>query len=117
MCFFATRPKLREIFAADFQDRVVHYLLVDYLERLWEPIFIHDSYACRRGKGVHAGVARLQQFIQVTADGTRPAWYLQLDIANRSPSLGQASWKSTNPYRRQFSSCVCLRWQKKLLNT
>lgn len=83
VCFFATRPKLREIFAADFQDRVVHHLLVDYLERIWEPVFIHDSYACRRGKGVHAGVARLQHFIrQVTANGTHPAWYLQLDIAN-----------------------------------
>ncbi|MCP3663385.1 MAG: hypothetical protein GY696_12970 [Gammaproteobacteria bacterium] len=53
VCFFATRPKLREIFAADFRDRVVHHILVDYLERIWEPIFIHDSYACRKGKPVH----------------------------------------------------------------
>ena len=83
VCFFATRPKLREIFAADFRDRVVHHLLIDHLERIWEPVFIHDSYACRRGKGVHAGVARLEQFLaQVTANGTRRAWYLQLDIAN-----------------------------------
>ena len=72
VCFFTTRPKLREIFAADFRDRVVHHLLVDYLERIWEPIFIHDSYACRPGKGVHRGVARLQQFLrQATANGTR----------------------------------------------
>lgn len=83
VCFFATKPKLREIFAADFRDRVVHHLLVDYLEKIWEPVFIHDSYACRKGKGVHAGVKRLQTFIrQVTANGSRPAWYLQLDIHN-----------------------------------
>jgi len=83
VCFFATKPKLREIFAADFRDRVVHHLLVDYLENIWEPVFIHDSYACRKGKGVHAGVKRLQTFIrQVTANGSRPAWYLQLDIHN-----------------------------------
>jgi hypothetical protein len=83
VCFFATSPKLREIFAADFRDRVVHHLLVDYLEHIWEPIFIHDSYACRKGKGVHAGVQRLQQFIrQVSCNGSRPAWYLQLDIRN-----------------------------------
>lgn len=83
VCFFTTRPKLREIFAADFRDRVVHHILVDYLERIWEPIFIHDSYACRKGKGVHAGVKRLQRFLrQITANGTRPAWYLQLDIRN-----------------------------------
>lgn len=88
VCFFATRPKLREIFAADFRDRVVHHVLVDYLERIWEPIFIHDSYACRTGKGVHAGVARLQTFLrQATANGTRPAWYLQLDIRNYFMSI------------------------------
>jgi hypothetical protein len=91
VCFFTTRPKLREIFAADFRDRVVHHLLVDYLERIWEPIFIHDSYACRRGKGVHAGVKRLQTFIrQATANGTRPAWYLQLDIRNYFMSIDKA---------------------------
>lgn len=83
VCFFATKPKLREIFAADFRDRVVHHILVDYLEKIWEPIFIHDSYACRKGKGVHKGVLRLQQFIrQVTKNGTYPAYYIQLDIKN-----------------------------------
>jgi hypothetical protein len=83
VCFVCKRPKLREIFAADFRDRVVHHVLVDYLERIWEPIFIHDSWACRKGKGVHGAVRRLQQFIrQATANGTRPAWYLQLDIRN-----------------------------------
>ncbi len=83
VCFFVEKPKLREIFAADFRDRVVHHVLVNYLERIWEPIFIHDSYACRQGKGIHAGVQRLRQFIrQVTANGSRRAWYLQLDVRN-----------------------------------
>ena len=88
VCFFTTRPKLREIFAADFRDRVVHHVLVDYLERIWEPIFIHDSWACRKGKGVHAGVMQLQRYLrQVTANGTRPAWYLRLDIRNYFMSI------------------------------
>ena len=88
VCFFTTRPKFREIIAADFRDRVVHHLLVDYLESFWEPVFIHDSYACRKGKGVHKGVQRLQQFIcQATANGSRPAFYLQLDIRNYFMSI------------------------------
>ena len=88
VCFFVKRPKLREVFAADFRDRVVHHVLVSYLERIWEPVFIHDSYACRKGKGVHAAVARLQQFMrQATANGTRPAYYLQLDIRNYFMSI------------------------------
>lgn len=83
VCFMATRPKLREIFAADIRDRIVHHILVDYLERIWEPIFIYDSYACRKGKGIHQGVLRLQEFIRkVTRNGTIPAYYIQLDIQN-----------------------------------
>ena len=43
--FVTLRPKAREIHAAPFADRVVHHLLVPRLEALYEPRFIHDSYA------------------------------------------------------------------------
>ena len=83
VCFMATKPKLREIFAADFRDRIVHHILVDYLEKIWEPKFIFDSYACRKRKGIHLGIKRLQGFLRkVTRNGSRGAFYLQLDIAN-----------------------------------
>ena len=79
---FATRkPKLREIFAADFRDRVIHHILVDCLERTWEKIFIYDSYACRKDKGTHKAVMRMQSFLRkVSQNGKRRAYYLQLDI-------------------------------------
>lgn len=81
--FVTLRPKAREIHAACFSDRVVHHYLVPRLEVLYDPLFIHDSYSNRRGKGTHAAVERLQQFTrQVTKNGKRPASYLQLDIAN-----------------------------------
>ena len=83
VCFMATKPKLREIFAADFRDRIAHHILVDYLERIWEPKFIFDSYACRKNKGIHLAVKRLQGFVRkVTRNGSRQAFYLQLDIKN-----------------------------------
>jgi RNA-directed DNA polymerase len=81
MAFLVRKPKQREIFAADFRDRVVHHILVGHLEPKWESRFIHDSYACRKGKGTHAGVERVRSFARkVTANGTRVAWYLQLDV-------------------------------------
>lgn len=79
VCFVVEKPKLREIIAADFRDRVVHHVLIERLNRIFEPIFIHDSYACRTGKGVHAAVKRLQKFI-VSLSGKGKAHYLQLDI-------------------------------------
>jgi RNA-directed DNA polymerase len=81
LAFLVEKPKRREIFAADFQDRVVHHLLVSHLEPQWERRFIHDSYACRQGKGTHKAVERLRAFTRkVTGNGTRRAWYLQLDV-------------------------------------
>jgi RNA-directed DNA polymerase len=77
--FVVTHPKTREIHAPDFVDRVVHHLLVDRLERLYEPVFIFDSFANRKGKGSHAAVDRLQQFMR---QQSLPCFYLQLDIHN-----------------------------------
>jgi retron-type reverse transcriptase len=81
--FAAVKPKLREIFAADFEDRIVHHILVRELEKVWEPRFIYDSYACRKDKGIHGAAMRAQKFIrQVSANGTRQACYIKLDIKN-----------------------------------
>ena len=100
VCFVTRKPKLREIFAADFRDRIVHHLVVDHLEAYWERVFIHDSYACRKGKGVHAAVDRLQRFLrQVTRSGKRSAWYLQLDIQNYFMRIDKARlWAMLEPH-------------------
>lgn len=90
VCFAVEKPKLREIFAAEFRDRVVHHILVDYLEKIFEPKFIFDSYACRKGKGTHRAAARLQTFARrVTANSTRPAFYLQLDLKSYFVSINK----------------------------
>jgi retron-type reverse transcriptase len=81
-CFIATRPKAREIHAPDFGDRVVHHWLVPQIEAIYEPAFIHDSFANRRGKGSHAAVRRLQQFVREVHSGQGGGWFLQLDVAN-----------------------------------
>jgi len=81
ICFVVDRPKLREVFAADFRDRVIHHVLVDHLEPIGEPQFIYDSYACRKNKGTHRAVKRLQTFTRsITENNSRQAYCLQLDI-------------------------------------
>jgi hypothetical protein len=68
LCFVARQPKAREIHAADFLDRVVHHVLVPRLEALFEPVFIHDLYSNRVGKGTHAAVERLGGFMRAVSD-------------------------------------------------
>ena len=88
ICFVTDGPKPREVFAADFRDRIVHHLLVSRLDPIFEPAFIHDSHACRKGKGVLAASDRLTAFLRrVTANGRRPAWGLKLDVASFFSSI------------------------------
>ena len=47
IAFIVNKPVKREIFAADFRDRVVHHWLINKLNPLFENLFIPDSYACR----------------------------------------------------------------------
>ena len=65
--FIVRDSKKRVIQAAPFRDRVVHHAICNVLEPLFEKTFIHDSYACRKGKGVHTAVRQLRSFIQSAA--------------------------------------------------
>jgi len=79
--FISTKPVIREVFAAHFQDRVVHHLIFKHLSPLFEEVFIEDSYSCRKGKGTLYGVNRLFGFIDACSHHyTEDAYVLKLDI-------------------------------------
>jgi len=81
IAFIVNQPVKREIFAADFRDRVVHHLLINKLNHLFEKEFIYDSYACRVNKGTHFGIKRIDRFIrQCSHNYTRDCYILKMDI-------------------------------------
>ncbi|KUK77828.1 MAG: retron-type reverse transcriptase [candidate division WS6 bacterium 34_10] len=81
ICFVITYPTVREIFAANFVDRVVHHLLINHIEEQIDKTFIYDSFACRKEHGVIAGEKRLRFFLnKVATNKTSNAYYLKLDI-------------------------------------
>ena len=81
IAFVVDKPVTREIFAADFRDRVVHHLIIGKLNHLFEKQFIHDSYSCRVGKGTHFGIQRVDRFIQqCSANYTKDCYILKLDL-------------------------------------
>ena len=81
VAFIIDKPVKREIFAADFRDRVVHHLGIGKLNQLFEKQFIHDSYSCRTGKGTHFGIQRVDRFIrQCSANYTNDCYILKLDL-------------------------------------
>jgi len=69
--FIVRDPKTRTIHASHFRDRVVYHALVNILEPIFEPLFMYDSYASRKGKGTHKAVQRIECFMRKVAKNGR----------------------------------------------
>lgn len=80
-CFIIERPKKREVFAAQFRDRIVHHLYYNYTHTLFERTFIHDTYSCIPERGTHYGIDRLAGHIRKESLSHRRRCYvMKLDI-------------------------------------
>lgn len=83
ICFVITRPKAREVWAADFRDRIVHHLFYNRISPRFYASFIPDSCACIPGRGTLYAAERLESKVRsITQNWSRPAFYLKLDLAN-----------------------------------
>ena len=60
--FILRDPKTKKISKSDFRDRVIHHALCNIIEPSFEKIFIHDSYANRKGKGTLKAIQRFEYF-------------------------------------------------------
>ena len=78
------RGKRRLISAAPFADRVVHHAITAALEPAYERRFLPWSFANRRGRGTHAGLALALQ------GAARFRWVLKLDVQRLFPSVDHA---------------------------
>lgn len=79
--FSINDSKPRRIHKASVRDRLVHHAICRVLSPFFERFFIHDSYSCRRGKGMHRAINRFRQFSRkVSRNGTKTAWVLKCDI-------------------------------------
>lgn len=77
-----TEPKLRTIYKLPFApDRIIQHALMNVVEPIWDKMFIHNSYACRVGKGIHAGSKKTMEFVR------NSKYCLKLDISKFYPSI------------------------------
>jgi hypothetical protein len=81
VAFMVYQPVKREVFCADFADRVVHHVIFNYVNPIFEQVFIPASFSCRKGKGTLYGVRTMQQQLEQCTEGhTKEAYILKLDI-------------------------------------
>jgi RNA-directed DNA polymerase len=79
--FVVSRPVYREVFAANYRDRVIHHYIALRLEPLFESVFSDRTYNCRVGKGQLYGIKQLAADIKKESENyTKPCWYLKCDM-------------------------------------
>lgn len=64
--FKVFEPKERMIMALPFYDRVVQHMICNVIQPVFEKGFYYHSYACRKGKGMHAASNTLYQWLYET---------------------------------------------------
>ncbi len=91
--FYVYEPKKRLVAALPFRDRVVQHSIVAAIEPIFEKRFIYDSYACRVGKGTHAGADRAQRFLRDVQRRCGKIYALKADISKYFASIDRETLK------------------------
>lgn len=102
-------PKKRIIHAAAFPERVLHHAIMNVCEPVFERLLIHDSYACRRGKGQWAAVEQAQQFVRAGV------YFLKLDVRKYFDSIAHRELKAM--LARRFRDRRLLEWFDRLIDS
>jgi len=88
--FYIKDPKLRSINKATVRDRVLHHAIFVILYRIFDKLFIFDSYSSRNEKGTHKAVIRFNQFAnKVSKNHTQGCFILKCDIKKFFDSVDQ----------------------------
>ena len=83
ICFVVTQPNVREIWAANYRDRIVHHLIYNRISDLFTRTFSADSCACIPERGTLYGAKRLEKHIRKATESWRKdVYYLKCDLSN-----------------------------------
>lgn len=67
-----------------YPDRIVHHLLMLQLEKIWVDIFVRNTYACIKGRGIRDGLTRLKKDLK-NIEETK--FCLKIDVRKFYPSI------------------------------
>lgn len=87
-------PKERLIFRLPYYpDRIAHHAIMNIMEPIWVKVFVHHTYSCIKGKGIHSLVQDLKKILKKDPDGTK--YCLKLDVKKFYPSINHNVLKNT----------------------
>lgn len=99
ICFVVKSPRVREVWAAGFRDRIVHHLVYNRLAAVWNKKFVVESCACIPERGTLYGAKRLEKHIRsFTQNYTKDGYYMKCDLSNFFVSIDKnILWQTIEP--------------------
>lgn len=87
-CFIIEEPSMREVFASQYRDRVVHHLLILEIGSLLNSIFINNTYSCRDDLGNLKAVEKVMSHRNILkAKGD--VFFLKIDLSGYFMSINR----------------------------
>ena len=87
-CYVITDPALREIYAAQFGDRIVQHFYMKEVETILEEELIDGCASCRAGKGTDYALGLLKKYLLETSDrGKKDCYFLKIDLSGYFMSI------------------------------
>ena len=91
-CFVISDPKYREVWAAQFRDRILHRLIYNTIGSYFEKRFIEDTFSCIKTRGVLKGIERLNTFCRKITNNwqySNKMYFAKMDISNFFVSISK----------------------------
>lgn len=108
IAFVVKEPVMREVFAAQIRDRVVHHFIFNEVASWWTKRFCYDSYSCIEERGNLFGIERCKkQLRQASRNYKEHVWVYKGDISSFFMSLPRqklyerAMWGLNHQFSRQ----------------
>ena len=115
-CYVITDPALREIYAAQFSDRIVQHFYMKEIEDILEEELVDGCCSCRKGRGNDYALGLLKRhLIETSKRGTKDCFFLKIDLSGYFMSISrkQVSEKFLNLIENRYKG---KRWKIYLRN-
>ena len=87
-CYVITDPALREIYAAQFRDRIVQHFYMKEIEEILDKKLVDNCCSCRKGKGTDYALILLKKYLVETSNnGKKDCYFLKIDLSGYFMSI------------------------------
>ncbi len=87
-CYVITDPALREIYAAQFCDRVIQHFYMKEIENILEEELVDGCCSCRKGRGNEYALSLLKKhLIETSKKGSKDCFFLKIDLSGYFMSI------------------------------